>query len=394
MFHTVGLDRHQWRNPNISEPIQTFYEKMAALHQRGYQTSFFKDHRPNARKERPEAILTFDDGYLDNWVHVFPVLREFGLKATIFVTPQLADPRDVVRPQVPPASARDDDHDPEHCCAGFLSWSELREMERSGLVDVQSHSLTHTWYFKGPGIVDFWHPGAATERMGPVWMLWNRYPEFKPYYLTRAAEYESRIPYGTPVYEHDKSLATHRYFPDEQLDEVLAEFVEGHGGGAFFELPDWREQLHGVADEHRRRTSRRPDAGRFESHAEYRERVRFELGESKRILETELDKTIEAICWPGGGITGEVVRIAWEVGYKRFTLPTAWANTSTAEHPGEFIPRVGSVIRLRFLGRDFGPATARDFVWRMKCNEGSRLYRFLERCVTLYRWLRHELARR
>lgn len=29
------------------------------------------------------VMLTFDDGYLDNWLQVFPVLQEFNLRAHI-----------------------------------------------------------------------------------------------------------------------------------------------------------------------------------------------------------------------------------------------------------------------------------------------------------------------
>jgi peptidoglycan/xylan/chitin deacetylase (PgdA/CDA1 family) len=31
---------------------------------------------------RKSLLITFDDGYLDNWVYAHPVLQEFGLRAT------------------------------------------------------------------------------------------------------------------------------------------------------------------------------------------------------------------------------------------------------------------------------------------------------------------------
>ncbi|EIC1487851.1 polysaccharide deacetylase family protein, partial [Shigella flexneri] len=34
---------------------------------------------------RKSVMLTFDDGYLDNWFQVYPLLNEFNLKAHIFL---------------------------------------------------------------------------------------------------------------------------------------------------------------------------------------------------------------------------------------------------------------------------------------------------------------------
>lgn len=46
------------------------------------------------------------------------------------------------------------------------------------------------------------------------------------------------------------------------------------------------------------------------------EAVRRELEESKACLETNLGKTIRAICYPAGSVTGEVAALAAEVGYE------------------------------------------------------------------------------
>ncbi|HBA3615012.1 TPA: polysaccharide deacetylase family protein, partial [Escherichia coli] len=37
------------------------------------------------RFPRKSIMLTFDDGWLDNWFQVFPVLQEFNLHAHIFL---------------------------------------------------------------------------------------------------------------------------------------------------------------------------------------------------------------------------------------------------------------------------------------------------------------------
>jgi peptidoglycan/xylan/chitin deacetylase (PgdA/CDA1 family) len=65
------------------------------------------------------VVLTFDDGYQDNFTHAFPVLKKYKARATLFViTGNIGKP-------------------------GYLNWDQLATMERSGLVDVESHTVTH-----------------------------------------------------------------------------------------------------------------------------------------------------------------------------------------------------------------------------------------------------------
>jgi peptidoglycan/xylan/chitin deacetylase (PgdA/CDA1 family) len=391
MFHSVGLDQYQWVYAHISESLDSFAQKIRTLHHNGYKTSTMKEIVTAQNESNPAKCicLTFDDGYLDNWTFAFPLLRKYGMKATIFVSPEFVDTRNIIRPQVELDFMDQRVGADAEQYAGFLTWREMREMGKSGLVEVQSHALTHTWYFKGPTIVDFWHPGAATEPGGPVWMLWNEFPDFKPYYLTRAGEREKDIPYGTPIYEHDKALVTRRYIPcEKELTDELVNHVVQHSGVNFFQQNNWRCQLSKIVISHRDIKSVQC-TGRFETDEEYRQRVKFELAESKKRIEENLCKNVEGLCWPGGGVTEEVVQIAREVGYKYFILPCAWKVKveSISGKYSDMIPRIGSMQRIIWHGRDLGPCTGREFLWYLKRHQGSFLHKWLGRSTKLTRYI-------
>ncbi len=75
----------------------------------------------NGRKGLPQksVVITIDDGYRSNYDIAFPVLREFGFPATIFLYTDFMGARDA------------------------MSWSQIREMADSGLIDFQPHSRSH-----------------------------------------------------------------------------------------------------------------------------------------------------------------------------------------------------------------------------------------------------------
>ncbi|MEO8042853.1 MAG: polysaccharide deacetylase family protein [Acidobacteriota bacterium] len=86
-----------------------------------------------ANKGFPEnsVVLTFDDGFQNFYTTAFPILHEYGFKATVFlVTDHCGKKNDW--PGNPPGLASEK----------LMSWSEVRELKSNG-IEFGAHTRTH-----------------------------------------------------------------------------------------------------------------------------------------------------------------------------------------------------------------------------------------------------------
>jgi len=134
---------------------KTFEEHMAYLARKKYRAlaadEFLEFLQGKRALDGRNVLITFDDGYLDNYVYAYPILQRYGLKATIFTITGLMG-EGATRTYL--GAARQLPATPDHraCKAAvvqgraddvMLRWSEIEAMEASGAVEVHSHSHAH-----------------------------------------------------------------------------------------------------------------------------------------------------------------------------------------------------------------------------------------------------------
>lgn len=133
-YHKIDLPPADARIRGGYTPAKRFAKQMAFLKKQGfkfYTASELMEHffEHGAFPSNGLAI-TFDDGWKDNYDNAFPVLREFGIKATIFLISSCVGQLSL-KAQSEGEGAR------EH-----LSLDNVLEMSRHG-IEFGSHTLNH-----------------------------------------------------------------------------------------------------------------------------------------------------------------------------------------------------------------------------------------------------------
>lgn len=296
---------------------------------------------------KPFVVLTFDDGFKDNLTVALPVLRKYNAKATIFVNPAY----------VSKASDKNSDW-------GFMTWDEVSDAANSGVFDIQAHTMTHEFIFTSDKVVDYYSPEKFNKYYWLAWMLW---PDSPRSWDSTANQYKVKIPTGYPIFEYGRRLSSARFVPSQEYVDFL---MNSHLCGS-----DNVEEYNGKR-------------GEYETDQEFSHCIAWQVAECRRILEEKTGKEIHTICFPGGGYTDEVLKIAENSGYRCYMNASRLRLGNNHEHieklhKGEFVGLNRTSFSLIHLG--VFPESFYDY-WVAKLSLGAyqnkKFYKLIKRALS------------
>ena len=295
------------------EPV-LFEKQMSYLDRNGYQTldadGLFAVLQNKSNVNERTVALTFDDASGSFWAVAYPLLKRYGFKAILFVIPGLVPLECRHYPNL------EEFWDDQEVLKNVLqreriqplcTWRELSIMNDSGVVDIQSHSFTHSRIFVSTTLTDFINPNFDP------WFFKN---VNIPISRTDSVEKPLRqFRLGMPIYKFASRLSGQtRYLEDTAVSEELIQYVKSKGNKKFFTSPGWWAELFKNCQKLLKSESKN---ARFETNEERREAIRLEVYKSKIKLEEMFpNKKIEHFCYPWfqGSELGD--SIARDCGYK------------------------------------------------------------------------------
>lgn len=306
-FHSVAPKKNpDWVRSYLTLELKYFKDLLKFIQRKRYNTFFISELDDDQLSHKNSIALSFDDGYLDNYVYVYPLLKKYKIKATIFCSIDYIDPESKVRSTLENVwnnELKEDELD----SWGFCSVEELKIMESSGYVDIQSHTLTHDKYPVSDKIIGFHYPGNTK-----VNFYFHENPEIKPYYITDQRLTE-KITTGTPLFEEKSAIISPRvWINDVFKNEVIKKLTDFDWNTYNFQIA--YNKISEIVTDFQ---SKNKTITKKENEDEYLQRVKHEIYYSKEKLEKILNKRIEVICWPHGDFNQTATQLAVEAGYKK-----------------------------------------------------------------------------
>ncbi len=130
LYHQIAMNTPKNDPSGLGVGPELFESQLQILHKKGYQTLTLDDVVDDKvicqKQNRKPVAITFDDGYLDNYLNAFPILKKYNFTATVFFPTAY----------IGKVNSWDGGE------SALMTWEQAREMLEYG-ISFQSHTCTH-----------------------------------------------------------------------------------------------------------------------------------------------------------------------------------------------------------------------------------------------------------
>ena len=147
MYHHVNS--HQGDTVTVTPEV--FEGQMRFLYESGYQTLRIEELMDyiagSYSLKRKAAVITFDDGWLDNYLFAVPILREYRINTTVFIVTDRIEHASASTSSLPESIPTHNESKAllrqGEASRVSLNWRLIGEMAGTGLVEFYSHTKSH-----------------------------------------------------------------------------------------------------------------------------------------------------------------------------------------------------------------------------------------------------------